>query len=211
MVLPRDGAFAFVGILCILTCMQARMATLYGLHCVYRVHNLNIQLALLEYEHMIRQRRRQRRYNPYHWRLPRPRESWFEIHFNNRAIPPRYFKTQLRMDRDTFDVLVNLLHPSLLRQNTSLHDCIPPEKVLALGLYCLAHGNSYSTIGANFGVAKSTVIEAVQDVTEALFDVRNEYIKSPVTEAETIASIETLSELSNLPNVAGQLMAPTLR
>ena len=211
MVLPRDGAFAFVGILCILTCMQARMATLYGLHCVYRLHNLNIQLALLEYEHMIRQRRRQRRYNPYHWRLPRPRESWFEIHFNNRAIPPHYFKTQLRMDRDTFDVLVNLLHPYLLRQNTSLHDCIPPEKVLAPGLYRLAHGNSYSTIGANFGVAKSTVIEAVQDVTEALFDVRNEYIKSPVTEAETIASIETLSELSNLPNVAGQLMAATLR
>ena len=211
MVLPRDGAFAFVGILCILTCMQARMATLYGLHCVYRLHNLNIQLALLEYECTIRQRRQQRRYNPYHWRLPRPRGSWFEIHFNNRAIPLHYFKTQLRMDRDTFDVLLNVLHHSLLRQNTSLRDCIPPEKVLALGLYRLAHGNSYSTIGANFGVGKSMVIEAVQDVTEALFDVRNEYIKSPVTEAETIASIETFSELSDLPNVAGQLMAPTLR
>ena len=73
MVLPRDAAFAFVGILCILTSMQARMATLYGLHCVYRLHNLNIQLALLEYQRTIRQRRRQRRYNPYRWRLPRPR------------------------------------------------------------------------------------------------------------------------------------------
>ena len=109
------------------------------------------------------------------------------------------------MDRDTFDVLLNLLHPSLLRQNTSLRDCIPPEKVLALGLYRLADGNSYSTIGANFGVGKSTVIEAVQDVTEALFDLRNEYIKFPVTEAETIASIETFSELSDLPNVAGAI------
>ena len=89
--------------------------------------------------------------------------------------------------------LMYLLHPSLLRQNTSLRDCIPAEKVLALGLYRLAHGNSYSTIGANFGVGKSMVIEAVQDVTEALFDLRNEYIKFPVTEAETIASIETFS------------------
>ena len=109
------------------------------------------------------------------------------------------------MDKDTFDVLLNLLHPSLLRQKTSLRDCIPPEKVLALGLYRLAHGNSYLTIGANFGVGKSTVIEAVQDVTEALFDLRNEYIKFPVTEAETIASIETFSELSDLPNVAGAI------
>ena len=122
-----------------------------------------------------------------------------------KQIPPHYFKTQLRMDRDTFDVLLNLLHPSLLRQNTSLRDYIPPEKVLALGLYRLADGNSYSTIGANFGVGKSTVIEAVQDVTEALFDLRNEYIKFPVTEAETIASIETFSELSDLPNVAGAI------
>ncbi|XP_068691098.1 uncharacterized protein [Montipora foliosa] len=205
MVPLRDVAFAFIGILCILTCMQATMATLYNLHYIYRLHNLNIQLGLLEYERAIRQRRRQRRYNPYRWRLQRPQGSWFEIHFTNRAIPPHYFKTQLRMDRDTLDVLLNLLHPSLLRQNTSLHDCIPPKKVLALGLYRLVQGNSYSTIGANFGVGKSTVIEAVQDVTEALFHLRNEYIKFPVTEAETIASIETFSELSNLPNVAGAI------
>ena len=82
MVPPRDAAFALVGILCILTCMQARMATLYNLHCIYRLQNLNIQVALLEYERAIRQRRRQRRYNLYRWRLPRPRGSWFEIHFN---------------------------------------------------------------------------------------------------------------------------------
>lgn len=124
MVPPRDAVFALVGILCILTCMQARMATLYNLHCIYRLHNLNIQLALLEYERVIRQRRWQRRYNPYRWCLLRPRGSWFEIHFNSCAVPPHYFKTQLRMDRDTFDVLLNLLHPSLLRQNTSLRDCI---------------------------------------------------------------------------------------
>jgi len=114
MVLPRDAAFVFVGILCMLTCMQARMATLYNVHCIYRLHNLNIQPALLEYERAIRQRRRQRRYNPYRWRLPRPLGSWFEIHFHNRAIPPHYFKTQLRMDRDTFDVLLNLLHAFIL-------------------------------------------------------------------------------------------------
>jgi len=51
--------------------------------------------------------------------------------------------------------------------------------VLALGLYCLAHGNLYLTIGANFGVGKSTTMEALQDVTGALFELRNEYIKFP--------------------------------
>ena len=69
------------------------------------------------------------------------------------------------------------------------------------GLYRLAHGNSNLTIGAYFGVGKSTVIEAVQDVTEALFEVRNG-IKFAVTKAETRACIETFAELSDLPNVA---------
>ena len=109
------------------------------------------------------------------------------------------------MTRDTFDVLLNVLRPFLLRQNTALCDCIPPEKVLALGLYRLAHGNSYLTIGATFGAGKSIVIEAVQDVTEALFEVRNEYIKFPVTEAETRACVETFAELSDLPNIAGAI------
>jgi len=60
------------------------------------------------------------------------------------------------------------------------------------GLYRLAHGNSNLTIGAYFGVGKSTVIEAVQDVTEALFEVRNG-IKFAVTKAETRACIETFA------------------
>ena len=77
------------------------------------------------------------------------------------------------MTRDTFEVLLNLLHPYLMRQNTSLRDCVPPGKVLALGLYRLAHGNPRVTIGATFGVGKSTVIEAMQDVTDTLFELRN--------------------------------------
>ena len=202
---PGDAAFAFVGVLLLLTCMQARMANLYNLHCIYRLHNLNIQLALLEYERQIRQHRRRRRYNPYRWRLPRPNGSWFEIHFRNLAIPPSYFKSQLRMKRNTFNTLLNMLHPFLPRQNTSWRDCIPPEKVLALDLYRLARGNSYLTVGANFDVGKSTVIEAVQDVTGALFELRNEYITFPVSEAETRTCMETFSELSNLPNVAGAI------
>ena len=84
----------FIGVLLLLTCMQARMANLYNLHCIYRLHNLNIELAMLENELQMRQHRRCRRYNPYRWHLPRPNRSWFEIHFRNRAIPTKYFKNQ---------------------------------------------------------------------------------------------------------------------
>lgn len=145
------------------------------------------------------------RNSPWSWTLPRPVESWFEIHFHDRNIPRGYFRRQLRIKRGTFQALVGILAPWLTRQNTRFRDCIPPEKVLALGIYRLAHGNSYVSIGPVFNVGKSTVIEAVQDVVAALFELRDEYIHFPETVAETAASIETFQDLSRLPNIVGAI------
>ena len=129
--------------------------------------------------------------------------SWFEIHYNDPLIPDDYFKEQLCVRKETFEVILNHLNP-LMREDTAMHDCIPPEKVLAIGLYRLSHGNSYVSIGPTFNVGKSTVIEAVQDVVNALFDASDQFIKFPTTPAETAASIETFCEntCSELVNVA---------
>ena len=81
-----------------------------------------------------------------------------------------------------------LLSPIVARQNTHLRDCVTPEKLLALGLYRLAHGNSYIAIGANFNLDKTTVIMAVQDVVEALCDLKNDWIKFPTTNKEILAT-----------------------
>lgn len=67
----------------------------------------------------------------------------------------------------------------------------------------MAHGNSYSTIGLVFNVGKSTVIEAVQDVVNGLYELRDECIKFPETIAEVSSSIATFADLTNLPNVVG--------
>ena len=72
------------------------------------------------------------------------------------------------MDRCTFDILLNVLRLAVTRENTQLRVYFAPEKVLALGLYRLAHGNSYEGIGLNFNVGRSTVLEAVLDVVEDL-------------------------------------------
>ena len=61
------------------------------------------------------------------------------------------------------------------------------------------------SIRPSFNVGKSTVIEAVQDVVEAFYKLRNEYIKFPETEAETLAATETFEELSELPNIVGAI------
>ena len=94
------------------------------------------------------QRRRNRRFR--FWCLPRPRQSWFEIHYNDHRIPDGFFKQQLRVRRATFNQLLNNVSPHVARQDTSMRNCIPAEKILAIGLYRLAHGNSHVSIAAIF-------------------------------------------------------------
>lgn len=175
------------------------------LNCVIRTRQLQME-AILHERHirrLLRRLRRRVRRVPYFWMLPRPAESWFDIHYNDAGIPGDFFRDQLRLNRQTFTMLLNVLRPRLTRQNTFLRDCISPEKILAVALYRLAHGNSYLTIVPNFNVGKSTVIEAVQDVVEALCDLRHEYIRFPVTNEELIATRVTFEELTDLPNVIG--------
>ena len=52
---------------------------------------------------------------------------------------------------------------------------------------------------------RSTVLESVEDVVEALCDLKNEYIKFPETIAETQAAIDTFTTKSNLPNIVGAI------
>ena len=151
------------------------------------------------------QRLRRQRIGPYTWSIPRPAESWFDIHYNDPAIPQEYFRQQLRVNKNTFDIIRNTLGARINRENSKFRDCLPPEKVLAMGLYRLAHGNSYSTIAPVFNVGKSTVIEAVQDVVNGLYEIRNDHIKFPETLAEVTTSIETFANLTDLPNVVGAI------
>ena len=160
-----------------------------------------LRLATAFRRRRLRLNRRRLRKCPWAWILPRPVESWFEIHFHDRTIPAEYFRQQLRMDRETFQTLVGILGPWLTRQNTRFRNCISPEKVLVLGIYRLAHGNSYVSIGPVFNVGKSTVIEVVQDVVGALYELKDEYIHFPETVVETAASTQTFRDLSRLLNI----------
>jgi len=73
--------------------------------------------------------------------------------------------------------LLNKLRPQLTREDTGMRKCISPEKILAIGLHRLGHGSSYVAIGPNFNVGRSTVLEAVEDVVDALLELKNLYIK----------------------------------
>ena len=89
---------------------------------------LRNQVALLMIEYCRWQRHQARWHNPYFRKLPRPKQSWFEIHYNDWKIPWYYFRKQLWMNQCTFDILLNVLLLVITHKNTILHGCVAPEK-----------------------------------------------------------------------------------
>ena len=75
---------------------------------------------------LLRRRRRFRRVRnrPYAWTIPRPAESWFDVHYNDPAIPEEYFRQQLRVNRNTFETILHILGPRLERRNTNTPETI---------------------------------------------------------------------------------------
>lgn len=187
------------------------LAFIYAFHLIFNTQQqILLLLGLLRLNHIAQNRillvnaRRRRRLQPY-WMLPRPQTSWFEIHYNDRNIPEDYFRRQMRMSRNSFDLLLNILRPYIQRENTRLRPCISPERVLAIALYRLAHGGTYENAGVAMNIGKTTAYEAFWDVVDRLHEIRGEYIKFPTTAAETATEIATFQDYSDLPNIAGAI------
>ena len=64
--------------------------------CFWKIQLLEMEVFLTDNHRNAKRCRR--RSQPY-WVLPRPAESWFEIHFNQRIIPENFFYRQMRLKR----------------------------------------------------------------------------------------------------------------
>ena len=75
-----------------------------GIVLVARIRLLRILEALIQ----LRRRRHRRRF-PQYWIFPRPAESWFQIHLQQRHIPEKYANGQRVIRRCTkADVQIRL-------------------------------------------------------------------------------------------------------
>lgn len=88
--------------------------------------------------------------SPYAWSVPRPVKPWFDLHYFDVTVPGDVFRQQLRVTKNSFNRVFNILGHRLVRPPSRLRDPLPSEKILALGLYRPGHGDSYVSIGLSF-------------------------------------------------------------
>ena len=76
------------------------------------------------------------------------------------AIKP---KADFRMSEESFQKLLRLVSPAVIKRDTQFHRAIAVEKRVAIAIWRLSMGNSFRSIAKVFAVGKSTAVTICKD------------------------------------------------
>jgi hypothetical protein len=91
---------------------------------------------------------------------------------------PEEYSLCLRMTTENFEKLLNLVSPTIQKQDTILRDALPARIKLQITLNYLATGNnSYRTLQHFFRVSIPTISKFLPEVCDAIYQALEQYIK----------------------------------
>lgn len=91
---------------------------------------------------------------------------------------PDDYKNYLRMDSTTFDKLLELVGPKIVKQDTVMRQSISPEERLTATLRFLATGRSLQDLSFTTGIGTSTLCDLIPETCKAMFEsLKGEYMK----------------------------------
>ncbi|XP_052084585.1 putative nuclease HARBI1 [Mytilus californianus] len=121
-------------------------------------------------------------------------------HLNN--LTDTEMRTRYRFGRDSIAYICNIVGDKL-RRSTTKETALTVEQQVCIALRFYASGSFLQVIGDTMGYDKATVSRAVNDVTNALLDVKDNFIQWP----KDINSINRMKcgfhRQMNFPNVLG--------
>lgn len=89
--------------------------------------------------------------------------------------PGAYF---LRMPKNDFDYLLNLVTPLIMKSDTVMRKAIPAGEKLSVTLRYLATGDTFASLQYMFRIPKNTISNFICEVCEAIYNVlKNDHLK----------------------------------
>lgn len=136
------------------------------------------------------------------WSLPKSTD-WFDNIMP--VLPEATFKRHFRVGRETFNMLVNDLHPYLIGEPNNYRENIAVEKKVAIGLFRLGSSAELRVIAELFGVGKSTVHKIQYEFTSAVIAHYSDEIKWPQTDRDLNRCARDFEEIWNYPCCIGSV------
>ena len=106
------------------------------------------------------------REGPQVWSMQRSSDWWRGV--LDGLYGDGWWRENLRMTRDTFQMICDELRPYLERQTTRFRQPVSVEARVAVTIWRLATNVEYRTIAGLFGLGRSTVGEIVLDTCDAI-------------------------------------------
>ena len=123
------------------------------------------------------------------WLLERSKisQTTFIRELKNEATD-KDFINYLRMDENSFEILLKKVSSKIARNDTLMRPCISPEQRLCATLRFLATGRSYTDMQYCTRISKSSLSNLIPETCQAIYDVlREEYLK--VSHSSNISKI----------------------
>ena len=114
------------------------------------------------------------------------------------------FRGCVRVNTTSFEKLVELLAPSLLKKDTFMKECIKPEEMCCVALRYFASGESFHSLEYQFRISGKAISYIVELAVAAIIKILGEtYLKTPNTTDEWVKILRKFKERWNFPNGLG--------
>ena len=132
--------------------------------------------------------------------LQRNKEWWNDGY---RDWPDTEFKKRLRINRATFEIIHDVVRPFIVKQPTNMKPHpTSTDRQLALTIYRLGHGCSFSTVADLFGVSISLAELTFNNVTRVLVaKMYDSYVTLPQNTQEWTEDVKSFIENYEFPCV----------
>uniref|UniRef100_A0AAG5DNT5 DDE Tnp4 domain-containing protein n=1 Tax=Anopheles atroparvus TaxID=41427 RepID=A0AAG5DNT5_ANOAO len=147
------------------------------------------------------------------------RRFWMQSSFYNRANTketvgkePRRneaindtLSKHVRLSREDFSHLFELLKPRITKMDTTMRTCISPLERLCITLRFLATGDSYMSLSTLFHISRQSISKIIPEVCDAIAEVLKDYVVLPSTNAQWLEVAGEFEQKWNYPHVAGAI------
>ncbi|CAB4013843.1 Hypothetical predicted protein [Paramuricea clavata] len=122
------------------------------------------------------------------------------------AEEPEQFRQYHRIDRQSFESILTMVNPLIVKQDTQMRFSISPRERLTVTIRFLATGESFRSLAFQFRMGERTISGIIEETCLALYGtMKGNFLKTPSSVADWLVVSKEFEEKWNYPSCIGAI------